>query len=46
MKENASYGVLTPDTQAHVSMMAILGALTGQIIFGIIGDQVKTNFLD
>lgn len=39
MKENKDYGVLTPQVQAHVSMMAILGALTGQVIFGILGDQ-------
>lgn len=41
MKENKAYGVLTPGVQAHVSMMAIVGALTGQIFFGIIGDQVR-----
>lgn len=40
MKENKDYGVLTPSVQAHVSMMAIVGALTGQIIFGVLGDQV------
>lgn len=40
MKENEDYGMLTPTVQAHVSMMAILGALTGQIIFGVLGDQV------
>lgn len=41
MKENENYGVLTPNMQAHVSMMAIVGALTGQIVFGILGDQVR-----
>lgn len=41
MKQNKNYGPLTPDTQAHVSMMAILGALSGQIIFGVLGDQVQ-----
>ena len=29
MKEVKEYGVLTPVVQAHVSMMAIVGALTG-----------------
>ncbi len=39
MKQNPDYGVLTPDIQANVSMMAIVGALSGQLIFGVLGDQ-------
>lgn len=39
MKQN-DYGVpLTHDTQRWVSLMTILGALTGQIMFGVLGDQ-------
>ena len=39
MKQN-DYGVpLTHDTQRWVSLMTILGALTGQIMFGVLGDS-------
>jgi hypothetical protein len=41
MKQNKSYGPLTPDVQSQVSMMAIVGALTGQVFFGVLGDQVN-----
>lgn len=39
MKQNESYGVLTPDMQAKCSFMAIIGALCGQLLFGLLGDQ-------
>jgi hypothetical protein len=40
MKQNENYGVLSPDMQAQISMMAIVGALTGQLFFGVLGDEV------
>lgn len=40
MKQNKNYGVLTPDVQAQISMMAIVGALSGQLFFGVLGDEV------
>ncbi len=43
MKQNKNYGVLTPDVQAQISMMAIVGALTGQLFFGVLGDEVRTR---
>ena len=43
MKQNKSYGPLTPDVQSQVSMMAIVGALTGQVFFGVLGDQVNIH---
>lgn len=47
MKQNKSYGPLTPDVQSQVSMMAIVGALTGQVFFGVLGDQFgrRTTFI-
>jgi PHS family inorganic phosphate transporter-like MFS transporter len=47
MKQNKNYGVLTPDLQSLVSLMAIVGALCGQLFFGILGDQFgrKTTFI-
>lgn len=41
MRQNKSYGVLTPDVQTQISMMAIVGALTGQLFFGVLGDEVR-----
>lgn len=41
MKQNKNYGVLTPDVQAQISMMAIVGALSGQLFFGVLGDEVR-----
>jgi len=39
MRQNESYGPLTPDVQTHVSFMAIVGAMAGQLCFGFLGDQ-------
>jgi hypothetical protein len=41
MRQNKNYGVLTPDVQAQISMMAIVGALSGQLFFGVLGDEVR-----
>lgn len=45
MKQNQDryYVKLTPDIQGQVSMMAIVGAMCGQMIFGIVGDQVRVT---
>lgn len=40
MKQKKEYGVLTPDVQTKVTMMAVLGALTGQLLFGLLGDEL------
>jgi hypothetical protein len=34
MKQNESYGPLTPDVQTQCSLMAIVGAIVGQLLFG------------
>ena len=39
MKQNESYGLLTPDMQTQCSFMAIIGAAVGQLLFGFLGDQ-------
>lgn len=40
MMEQNDYGVpLTPSIRAAVSMMTVVGALAGQLIFGVCGDQ-------
>jgi MFS family permease len=43
MKQNQDryFVKLTPDIQGQVSMMAIVGAMCGQMIFGVVGDQVR-----
>ncbi|GAB5033602.1 inorganic phosphate [Nannochloropsis oceanica] len=47
MTQNKSYDVLTPDVQTQISMMAIVGALAGQLFFGVLGDEFgrKTTFV-
>lgn len=39
MKQNKNYGPLTPDVQTQCSFMAIVGAIAGQLLFGVMGDQ-------
>jgi len=39
MKQNKSYGPLTPEVQTQCSLMAIVGAMVGQLLFGFLGDQ-------
>ena len=46
MKQNKNYGALTPDVQAQISMMAIVGALSGQLFFGVLGDEVRWKTRD
>jgi len=39
MQQNPSYGTLDRDTKTQVSLMAVVGALCGQVLFGLCGDQ-------
>jgi len=41
MKEVDYIHPLTRDIQANISIMAVLGAMVGQLLFGIMGDRVS-----